>query len=95
MPAKAGASTSSASASSKRTAPGSAYGPCPPATIDTVALGALASAVAAIGDRPKQPYRAPDAQSFIGAAAPAYVRECLSAPALRAGGCFEPRAVEK
>jgi asparagine synthase (glutamine-hydrolysing) len=49
----------------------------------------------AIGDRPKQPYRAPDALSFVSPAAPEYVADVLSGPALRATGCFEPRAVEK
>lgn len=49
----------------------------------------------AIGDRPKQPYRAPDALSFVAPDAPDYVGEVLSAPALRATGCFEPSAVEK
>ena len=48
-----------------------------------------------IGNRPKQPYRAPDSQSFSGAAAPDYVRECLSASEITASGYFEPRAVEK
>ena len=43
---------------------------------------------------PKQPYRAPDSQSFVGADAPAYVGERLSAAARsRAAGYFDPRAV--
>lgn len=49
----------------------------------------------AIGNRPKQPYRAPDSQSFVGASAPAYVGESLNAPAVAAAGYFDPRAVEK
>jgi asparagine synthase (glutamine-hydrolysing) len=48
-----------------------------------------------IGARVKQPYRAPDSQSFTGPAAPAYVGERLSAAAIAAAGWFEPRAVEK
>ena len=48
-----------------------------------------------IGARTKQPYRAPDAQSFLGREAPAYVSECLSNAALRHTGCFDPKAVEK
>lgn len=49
----------------------------------------------AIGNRPKQPYRAPDAQSFAGAGTPNYVADCLSASALRSSGWFDVRAVEK
>ncbi|HEX7053980.1 MAG TPA: asparagine synthase (glutamine-hydrolyzing) [Burkholderiales bacterium] len=48
---------------------------------------------AAIVERPKQPYRAPDAESFAGPDAPEYVRELLSAPAIARAGYFEPRAV--
>jgi asparagine synthase (glutamine-hydrolysing) len=48
-----------------------------------------------IGDRVKQPYRAPDAQSFVTPDAPGYVSECMSGAALRATGCFDPKAVEK
>jgi asparagine synthase (glutamine-hydrolysing) len=50
---------------------------------------------AAIGNRPKQPYRAPDSQCFVGANAPGYVRELLAPPSVAEAGCFEPRAVEK
>jgi asparagine synthase (glutamine-hydrolysing) len=49
----------------------------------------------AIGDRTKQPYRAPDSQCFVGAEAPAYVGESLAAAALDAAGLFDPRAVAK
>ena len=45
-------------------------------------------------ERPKQPYRAPDAASFAGADSPAYVREALSPAAVRAAGVFDPPAVE-
>lgn len=50
---------------------------------------------AAIADRPKQPYRAPDSQSFAGEDAPAYVAESLDSAAIAGAGLFEPRAVEK
>jgi len=46
-----------------------------------------------IGNRPKQPYRAPDSPSFTGPAAPAYVDEVLSPKALEETGYFNPRAV--
>jgi asparagine synthase (glutamine-hydrolysing) len=39
--------------------------------------------------RPKLPYRAPPARVLVGAAAPAWAREVLSAPALRAVGVFD------
>lgn len=42
--------------------------------------------------RKKQPYRAPDALSFVGAGAPEWVAEALSDDALRDAGLFEPRA---
>jgi hypothetical protein len=48
-----------------------------------------------IGNRAKQPYRAPDSQSFVGEAAPAYVGERLSAAEIGRSGYFEPRAVAK
>ena len=48
-----------------------------------------------IGKRTKQPYRAPDAQSFVGAAAPGYVASRLSSVEVGRAGYFEPRAVEK
>jgi asparagine synthase (glutamine-hydrolysing) len=50
---------------------------------------------AAIADRPKQPYRAPDSQSFSGDDAPGYVTECLGTAAIADAGLFDPRAVEK
>jgi asparagine synthase (glutamine-hydrolysing) len=48
-----------------------------------------------IGNRGKQPYRAPDCQSFVGAHAPAYVAHRLSAPDIAAAGYFDPTAVGK
>jgi asparagine synthase (glutamine-hydrolysing) len=50
---------------------------------------------AIISERPKQPYRAPDSESFFGAGAPDYVEELLSAPALERSGYFNPQAVRK
>ncbi len=50
---------------------------------------------AAICNRTKQPYRAPDSPSFLGPHQPAYVDACLSAEGLAAGGYFDPRAVDK
>ncbi|MDP2270263.1 MAG: asparagine synthase (glutamine-hydrolyzing) [Archangium sp.] len=47
----------------------------------------------AILSRAKQPYRAPDALSFIGADRPGWVDELMSAQALKASGLFDPRAV--
>jgi asparagine synthase (glutamine-hydrolysing) len=47
----------------------------------------------AIVERPKQPYRAPDAESFAGPDAPDYVRALLSPQAISRAGYFEPRAV--
>ncbi len=40
-------------------------------------------------NRPKQPYRAPDAISFVGPQAPDYVQELLSEHALRDAGLFD------
>lgn len=48
-----------------------------------------------IGSRPKQPYRAPDALSFVGANAAPYVEACLSAATIGQAGYFNPHAVEK
>lgn len=48
-----------------------------------------------IGNRTKQPYRAPDSASFAGPTAPAYVGEAFSAAAIEATGLFNPRAVTK
>lgn len=49
----------------------------------------------AIGSRPKQPYRAPDAHSFVGANAQDYVKSMMSEHALAKTGAFNPRAVMK
>jgi asparagine synthase (glutamine-hydrolysing) len=47
-------------------------------------------------DRVKQPYRSPDATSFLGGPdLPAYVRELLSPECLRSRGYFDPNAVTK
>jgi asparagine synthase (glutamine-hydrolysing) len=50
---------------------------------------------ASIAQRTKQPYRAPDAQSFFGAGSPGYVAEQLSPRAIAAGGLFDSAAVER
>jgi asparagine synthase (glutamine-hydrolysing) len=42
--------------------------------------------------RKKQPYRAPDALSFVGPAAPGWVAEVMSDAAIRDAGIFDPRA---
>jgi asparagine synthase (glutamine-hydrolysing) len=42
--------------------------------------------------RSKQPYRAPDAVSFVEPGAPSYVEDLLSESALRDAGIFDPRA---
>ncbi|HMO28126.1 asparagine synthase (glutamine-hydrolyzing) [Enterovirga sp.] len=47
-----------------------------------------------IGQRTKQPYRAPDSASFVGAAAD-YVDAALGEAAIGAGGLFNPKAVAK
>ncbi len=44
-------------------------------------------------NRQKQPYRAPDAVSFIGDRAPEYVEEVLSEASLKKAGMFDPAAV--
>jgi asparagine synthase (glutamine-hydrolysing) len=54
------------------------------------ALGPLLPAQ--VVERPKQPYRAPDAESFFGAAPAAWAEDALSEAALREAGCFDPRA---
>jgi asparagine synthase (glutamine-hydrolysing) len=46
-------------------------------------------------ERPKQPYRAPDAQTFVQEGAPDYVGAMLSAEGVRAAGLFEPVAIER
>jgi asparagine synthase (glutamine-hydrolysing) len=43
--------------------------------------------------RTKQPYRAPNALSFVGHDAPDYIREALSDTALRAANVFDPKSV--
>jgi asparagine synthase (glutamine-hydrolysing) len=50
---------------------------------------------ASIVRRPKQPYRAPDAEAFFGPGAPDYVEEALSPRALADRGFFDPRAVTR
>lgn len=46
-----------------------------------------------VAERPKQPYRAPDAPAFFGADAPDYVDDVLSPDALNSAGIFEPASV--
>ena len=43
--------------------------------------------------RPKQPYRAPDALSFVGPEAPDWVAEVMSERAVTDAGVFDPAAV--
>lgn len=50
---------------------------------------------AEIWNRPKKPYRAPIHRSFFNAKEAPYVRELLSASAIRAADLFNPLAVEK
>ena len=50
---------------------------------------------AAIIDRPKQPYRAPDAEAFAGTARPAYLDAVLSPERLAESGLFNAQAVGK
>jgi asparagine synthase (glutamine-hydrolysing) len=47
----------------------------------------------AILARKKQPYRAPEAAAFLGGAAPPWVGELLSRPAVAAAGIFDPGAI--
>lgn len=47
----------------------------------------------AIRDRGKQPYRAPEASSFVGAGELDYVREAMSEASIAAGGLFNAKAV--
>ena len=49
---------------------------------------------ASVVRRKKQPYRAPDALSFVGPGAPAWVADRLSESAVRQAGVFEPAAVQ-
>lgn len=48
-----------------------------------------------IANRTKQPYRAPDAQSFFGLGAPAYIADRLSVREIAATGYFDAGAVER
>jgi asparagine synthase (glutamine-hydrolysing) len=48
-----------------------------------------------IGNRPKQPYRAPDALSFVGANEAAFAKASLSSASIGNAGYFNPRAVDK
>ncbi|MCK5797900.1 MAG: asparagine synthase (glutamine-hydrolyzing), partial [Deltaproteobacteria bacterium] len=50
---------------------------------------------ASILQRPKQPYRAPDAQSFVQDDAPAYIAEVTSEEAIEAAGVFHPKGVAR
>jgi len=45
--------------------------------------------------RPKQPYRAPDALSFVGPDVPEWVGHVVSERAVAEAGVFDPRAVER
>jgi asparagine synthase (glutamine-hydrolysing) len=47
----------------------------------------------AVQNRPKLPYRAPDAAAFFGPQAPGYVEELLSDKAVREAGLFDPAPV--
>lgn len=49
----------------------------------------------AIGRRTKQPYRAPDSQSFVGPGARDYVQAAMGEAEIGAGGLFNPKAVAK
>lgn len=48
-----------------------------------------------IGDRVKQPYRAPDSPAFVGPEAPDYVAGQLAPAAIAKAGFFAPRSVDK
>jgi asparagine synthase (glutamine-hydrolysing) len=48
-----------------------------------------------ISNRTKQPYRAPDCQSFVGPDAPQYVKHRMSAGDIATAGYFDPVAVGK
>lgn len=49
----------------------------------------------AVVNRPKQPYRAPDGNSFFADIRPAYMEELLAPERIRADGIFDDRAVTK
>ena len=59
--------------------------------IKRVAAGRIPDSVAR---RKKQPYRAPDALSFVGPDAPDWVADHLSSETTRAAGVFEPAVVQ-
>ena len=46
-------------------------------------------------ERPKQPYRSPDALSFATAAAKEWMADVVSPAAVKEAGCFDPGAVEQ
>lgn len=48
-----------------------------------------------ISRRSKQPYRAPDSHSFVGAGAADYVQSAMGEAQVAAGGLFNPKAVAK
>ena len=48
-----------------------------------------------IVERPKQPYRAPDSESFLKGKSHGYVDELLSAESIARAGYFDPRAVRR
>lgn len=48
-----------------------------------------------IGQRTKQPYRAPDSQAFVAGGMPEYVREMMDPKAIGNAGLFNPSAVDK
>jgi asparagine synthase (glutamine-hydrolysing) len=48
-----------------------------------------------VARRPKQPYRSPDALSFVGDGAPDWVGDVLSPSAVARAGVFDPQAVER
>lgn len=50
---------------------------------------------AGIGERTKQPYRAPDSQCFLGPDAPDYLHDVLSVGAIDAAGIFDADAVDR
>ncbi|WP_292678862.1 MULTISPECIES: asparagine synthase (glutamine-hydrolyzing) [unclassified Microbacterium] len=46
-------------------------------------------------ERPKQPYRAPDASSFFGPDAPGWVSDALAPDSVQAAGVFQPEIVQR
>ncbi len=61
---------------------------------DILRRWAASALPAAAAQRPKQPYRAPDAPAFFGPGAPAWVDELLAPEAVREAGLFDGKAVE-